>query len=300
MNRRVAYPFLTLSDNALIAGKWHVKLDDDEWKPVREFLPDWDANASILLRRRVVLNPEIAANDLRMDTTGQEFALNVRLGTGQGRLPRLILDRDSRRLDRETHTHVLEFTIPGAMLSVVLDIRTEVLLVAPVSSGGPLSPQKLGDRIWSDDIRIKLEGEEPRFPIEIADFRSLLGNTTEAAAPWYLHWSPHDWNRDFHGSIRLYLNQEYPEFIQKVEDQDRLTLQAMLADVIGQICERFVLEAEVGEFNAFETGSLGAQAMAWLNKVWPSRDLQFVRSVLIDRPGVFRAGFLALAELGEA
>lgn len=300
MNRRVAFPFLTLSDEALSAGKWEVQLNNDPPKPAADFLADWDPGSLIGLSRTVELDPEQAARDLEMEQDGLEFVLNVRVGTGQGQLPRLILRRESHRLDDGNVVCQLGFSIPGDMLSSVLDVRTDVLLAVPVASGSPLSPQKAGDRIWSDEIRIRLEGEEPRFPIETADFAALLGGVAQATAPWHVHWSPHDWDRDFHGSIRLYLNQDHPEFIERVEQQDGLTLQAMLADVMGQVCEKYVLDAESEDFGEFEPGTLGAQAKAWLSKAWPSQDLSVVRSVLTDRPGNFRTGLLALARLGDS
>lgn len=300
MNRRVALPFLTLSDAAVDATPWSFSLNNGEWQLAGDFLQDWDPASVIQLRRTVRLDPRIAGDDLGITPSDLRLFLGIRVGTGPGRLPRLILVRECRELAEGNWQEEFEFRVTGRQLSTVLDVLTQFTLAVNAGEHSSLSPQRVGDRLWSDALRVRLEGEEPRFPIEIADLGTLLGNTTAVSAPWYLHWSPRDWNRDFHGAARLYLNTGCTEFIRRIEDQDRPTLQVLLAEVMGQICERLVLEPEAGEImDVSEPGSLGAQATAWLKKAWPGRDLSFIRSVLENRPGTFRAAFLALAELGE-
>ena len=301
MNRHFAFPFLTLSDAAVEAGPWSWSLNGGEWSPADDYLPDWDAASVIGLRRVVTVHPAIAADDLGVSADRLRLSLGVRIGTGAGRLPRLILERHRRPLRPGTWEGQLDLELPGARLSLVLDVQSQVMLSGPVESGGLLSPRRNADRLWSDSLRIRLEGEEPRFPIEIVDMGILLGNSTPAAAPWYLHWSPLDWSRDFHSSTRLYLNHENIDFIDRVEQHDRPTLQVLLADIMSQICGRLVLDPEAEEILAHaEPGSLGAQASAWLQKAWPEKDAAFVRSVFENHPGTFRAAFLSLAELGEA
>lgn len=301
MNRRFAFPFLTLSDSAVEAGPWCWSLNGGEWAPANDYLPDWDAASVIGLRRTVSVDPAIAADDLGVSADSLRLSLGVRIGTGAGRLPRLILERHRRALKPGTWQEQFDLEIAGEGLSLVLDVHSQVVLSGPVENGGPLSPHRNGDRLWADSLRIRLEGEEPRFPIEIVDMRTLLGNSTEASTPWYLQWSPLDWNRDFHGAARLYLNSEQADFIERVEQHDLPTLQVLLADIMSQICGRLLMDPETEEILAHaEPGSLGAQATGWLQKAWPEKDTAFIRSELDSHPGRFRAAFLSLAELGEA
>ncbi len=266
-----------------------------------DFLPDWDAASLIRFRRTVRLDPLVAADDLGVSPENLRLLLGVRIGTGPGRLPRLILLRDCREFSGGVWQEEFDIEVTGEQLSLVLDIQTQVLLAAPIKGCRQLSPRRKADRLWSDTLRIRLEGEEPRFPIEIVDMRTLFGSTIPASTPWYLQWSPHDWDRDFHGAARLYLNKDLRDFIDRIEQQDGPTLQALLADVMGQICERLVIDSEAeGILTGSEPGSLGAQATAWLHMAWPEKDAAFIRSVLENHPGTFRAAFLALAELGEA
>ena len=300
MDRRVAFPFRTLSRAAVDAVDWSCSLNEGEWRPVDKFLPDWDAASLIRLRRTVRLDPGIAANDLGVTSENLHISLGVRVGTGAGRLPKLILFRKWHELAAGEWKVEFNFDVTGERLSLILDVQTQVVLAAPPENCGPLSPRRTGDRLWADSLRIRLEGEEPRFPIEVVDMRTLLGNAMATSAPWYLQWSPLDWNRDFHGAVRLYLNKDQGEFIERFEQHDAPTLQALLADVMSQICERLLIDPEAEEIIAgAEPGSLAAQAAAWLDKAWPGKGSVFIRSILDSHPGTFRAAFLSMAELGE-
>lgn len=300
MNRRIAFPFLTLSDAAVQSEPWHLSLNGGDFKPAGGFVPDWDAASEIRIRRSLRIKPHIAADDLGITVGNLRLALGVRIGTGSGRLPRLILLRECRRLKPGSWREEFDLQVPGDRLSLVLDVQTQVQLAAVPANGGELSARRVASRLWSETLRIRLEGEEPRFPMEVADFRELLGNTPAAAAPWFLHWSPRDWNRDFHGAARLYLSRDQSDFIKRIEEHDGPTLQVLLADVMGQICERLINDPDADDvMSGAEPGSLGAQATSWLGTIWPGKDAAFVRSVLEQRPGRFRAAFLELAELGE-
>lgn len=297
---RIALPFLTLSESAVTATPWSISLNESEWAPAGDYLQDWDPASTIHLRRQIAITQSIAAADLKIDVSDQKFLASVRVGTGQGRLPRLIVARESRTLDAESWVIDFDIELPGEALSTVLDLSTKITLAASIFSPAPLAPSRIGDQLWSDRFRVRLEGEEPRFPIEVGDIQALLGDAISASAPWYLHWSPRDWSRDFHGAMRLYLNATHTEFIQRIQEEDPMMIQMLMADVMGQVCERLITDPEMNElFISAEPGSLAAQASSWLRKAWPGKDPDFMRSVFDNRPGIFRASFVALANLGD-
>jgi hypothetical protein len=301
MNRRVAFPFLTLSESAVDATAWVLHLNGVEARIDGDFLADWDYSSSIRVSRTVRLDRKIASVDLGIPEDELMLAVVTTIGTGPGRLPRLVLKSECLQVPADGAEVEIEVEIDGERLSSVLDLANEVVLASPSRERNVLSPFKGGHRLWQDRIRVRLEGEEPRFPMEITDLRALVGESTSGAAPWYLYWSPRDWFRDFHGALRLYLHSESQEFIRRVEEEDVLLLQAIMADVMGQVCERLVADPEADELlDACDPGSLGAQAAAWLKLAWPQHDLGFIRSILENRPGEFRAAFLALAEQGES
>ncbi len=296
MSARIAFPFLTLSERAVKAEPWLVGLDDKERVAAGDYLPDWDYASQISLRRTIVIDLKAAATDLDIPPECLNLTISVRVGTGAGRLPRAIILQQKYPYGQNGPT-VIELEIPGRGLSAVLDLMTEIVISEVPDAFGELSPSKRCDRVWHDSFRTRLEGEEPRFPIEVADFAALLGDGIAKSAPWYVHWSPGDWSREFHGSMRLYLNRSNQEFIERVQKGDPEILRAIMADVIGQVCERFAsLEDGQADVSAFEPGSLGSQAAAWIRTAWPDRDLAFVQAQLNSRPGSFRAAMHALAE----
>ncbi|MCT0213281.1 hypothetical protein KQ307_07215 [Synechococcus sp. CS-1326] len=301
MNRRVAFPFLTLSTAAVSATAWQISLDGEEWTEAGEFLTNWDHSCTMKLRRTIRLDPQLAVFDLSIPRDQLHLAMGIRIGTGQGRLPRKVLSRHRYVLGQDVWDRDVEIELLGGILSSVIDLLSEITLTTPINSTAALAPRADGDRLWADSMRVRLEGEEPRFPIETADFSTLLGDTVSASAPWHLHWTPLHWDRDFHGAVCLYLNESSTTFLERVKIEDGPTLQVLLADIMGQICERFILDPEAAEMmDRAEAGSLGAQAVTWLRKAWPGKDTAFFRSVLENRPGVFHSAFLALAELGDS
>lgn len=299
MKRTVAFPFLTLSDSAVDASPWEISLDGDQWEAAGTFLPDWDSSRDIHVRRTFRIDPTIAAADLALQPDELNLLAGIRVGTGQGRLPRLLVARHAGTLNHKHPAWRFSGVVDASVLSLVLDLTSQIVLARKPEVPAPLSPSSAGDRLWSDVLRIQLEGEEPRFPIETADLGKMLGGTMASDAPWYLHWSPRDWNRDFYGAVRLYLNRDATEFIERIEAEDPQTLQLVLADIMSQVCERFIADDDIA-LDDLEPGSLGTQAVTWLRKAWPDKDLGFVRSVLENRPGDFRAALVALAEPGGA
>lgn len=299
MNTRIALPFLTLRESTVNASPWELSFNGDDWTTHDEFVPDWDAASTLWFRRQVSLDAEASANDLGIPREELRLSVAIRVGTGQGRIPRTIIHRDARELGQETVE--ISFALTGERLSAMIDINTEIVLAVPPARADQLAPSRVGDRLWQDRSRLRLEGEEPRFPIEVTDLSKLLGSALAASAPWYLHWSPRDWTRDFHGAIRLYLSEADPEFVSKVEAQDSHILQAILGDVIGQVCERLITDPSAADLIATsEPGTLAAQASAWLREAWPNRDVAHIQNVLENRPGTFRSTLLALAEQSES
>tara|TARA_B100000678_G_C18167853_1_gene485878 strand:- start:155 stop:1000 length:846 start_codon:yes stop_codon:yes gene_type:complete len=273
-----------------------VALGDGELREAEDFVSHWDYATPLRLVRRLKVRPDIAAADLGIGADSLDLALSLRLGTGQGRMARSIIRRDWHSLDGERPELELDFNIEGCLLSNVLDLQTQIVLGADLISAGELSPRHQGARLWQDVKRIRLEGEEPRFPMEVADLRSLLGDSAAADSPWYLHWSPLDWTCDFHGSIRLYLNSRDRDMIARVENGDPETLRALMADVMGQVCECLVREDDPQAIlDACDAGSLGSQASFWLELAFPGLGVDHARSLLENRPGVFRASFQAIA-----
>ena len=301
MNRRIAFPFLVLSERSVRADPWLISLNDDAFNQSGDFLEYWDSASTIRLQRSVRIDLDQAASELQVGTDHLALEVAVRIGTGAGSLPRLVAGMHCKAVEAADREAVFEFAVPGHALSIVIDLFTEIILARVPAAGSPLTPSRIGDRVWYERRRIRLEGTEPRFPIEVVELDGMLRGKTACDAPWYLDWSSEDWHRDFHGALRLFLNNNHPDVVERVEQQDRRTLQSILADAMSQVCERFVLEEDAHDLKGeAEEGTLGGQAAYWLNLAWHGKSVKDVRSLLKHRPGEFRAAFLAVAELGDS
>ena len=190
MNRRIAFPFLTLSDSAVEASPWLISLDGGDPAQAGEFLAHWDRSSSLTLQRSLGVNLEIASADLAIPLEEMHLSVVTRIGTGPGRFPRLVVDTDRREVSPSDPKVEIHLQAEGEKLSTVLDLFTEVILSSAPAACGQLSPKHVGNRLWYERHRTRLEGEEPRFPLEVVDLRAMLGNVPAADAPWYLHWSP--------------------------------------------------------------------------------------------------------------
>jgi hypothetical protein len=301
MTSRVAFPFLTLSDAAVSVTKWEISRNGSDFSAVTDYISDWDPSITLHFRRRVSVKPELVASELAIPKDCLKIAATVRVGTGQGRIPRSSIAKSNYSLQAPEWTCEIQSMIPGNAASSIIDLRLEILLAEEPAKCGQLSPKRRGDRLWSDTLRVFLEGEEPRFPIEIANLAVMLNDPSQAAAPWHLHWSASDWNRDFHGAVRLFLNENNKGILDRIHGHDTITLQLLLADIVSQVCDRFLQDHTSDEqLLDLDPSSIAMQARTWLNKAWPGRDLASIRNIRFSHPGKFRSAILAMALPGES
>jgi hypothetical protein len=299
MTPRIAYPTLVLSDECIIPSGWELVCSDGTILPVGEYLEDWDYSVSIRLRRRLEVDWARVTNALDCGDDVSLMAV-LKVGTGQGRLPRSIIHSVTHDLRSDQTIAQFDLVLHGNTLSTILDLTIDIILNTPSKRLTYLTPTRQGSRVWKETVRMRLEGDEPRFPIEITDFSLMFGASAAALSPWYLHWSPRDWSRDFHGSMRLYLNADHKGMISRVEAEDEEVLRAIMADVMGQVCECLVRDVEIVSYlTSWEEGSLGRQAISWLKLAFPRCDLEQVRAIIESRPGEFRAAFQAIANMGD-
>lgn len=294
---RIAFPFLTLDQTAISPEPW-VLLDGGLETPIGDaWLPDWDAARDVRLRRLVTTDLDRAADLLSMPIDDGALELVTRTGTGIGNMPRRIIATSKLPLTRMEPTVVIDEMVPGHSLSQRLLVDTLVILRQP-REGSPLSPGLAGSKLWSDQLDLRLEGEEPRFPMEAVSFLERFAGRPEAYAPWLLHWTPGNLHRDFGGSVRLYLNSDRADVTDRLLAGDRATTQVVLADVMTQIIsvslrlndfERLAVEAD--------PCSIAGRAAHWIGLAFPGQDIGAVRSMIDLRPSTFHAGILAAADI---
>jgi hypothetical protein len=140
--------------------------------------------------------------------------------------------------------------------------------------------------------------------MEIVSFDERFGGRPEASAPWLLHWLPGELHRDFGGAVRLYLNHDRPDFVERFVSADALTLQTTLGGVVSQIVSSVLLQEDLEDvLGDAEPSSVAGHVKTWLELAFPSLGIAGIRGMHDTAPGKFHAAILAMADpriFGEA
>jgi len=302
MSSRIAYPFLTLPDGAVGFRGWMIGDPGEPLQPANDIFDGWDYERDLEVHTECRFNFERVADALGVTASDAVLRVTLKAGTGAGTLP--------RRLDRLA-TAVVSLGSPHAVLSGrILSGRASSRLrlecavtldAAPANSGTAFSPNIVGARLWAQRKDILLEdGGDSRFPIELVPFSTAFRGQPQESAPWYVHWRPGQFEADFGGSVRVYVNSQYEELAARFVDGDPLTLQAILGDVMSQMVAAATAVQDCDAILAHcEDGTVGAQVRIWLQRAFPGQETAVVRSMLDTTPGRFRAALLGAAQLGD-
>lgn len=289
MKRRTAAPFHRLSAS-LAAGPWMITVGEGAPAPLEEVTPDWDYAAPVVLERTLRLSAAEASRELGLGGNVLRLEVVVEAGTGPGNMPREIVSRTRMPLDGEAPCAIV-LRLDPSRLSSQITLRTSVILAAGLEASDALAPRRAGSRLWDDFEATRIEGDDPRFPMEVISFSAAFAGRPNEEAPWTLSWSPGHPGRDFHGAARLYLNSDNEDFIERIQDKDPLTLQAMMADVVSQMCETALRAGWDEDFDSAEEGSMAGRVAHWLGRAFD--DTAVARGLLENRPGEFRSAILA-------
>ncbi len=291
MKRRSAAPFLQLGEAARVNG-WVYELNHGSPLPLGELMPDWDYGATLKVSRTIQLDHEAAAEELQVSPEALELMVLIEIGSGPGTLPREIIERLRLPLARTPAEQRIEFDLPTRSMSTQLSLRMTIALARDTPAANALAPTRQGSRLWSDRMVSRLEGGDPRFPMEVADFNAQFRGRPYQHAPWFLRWNATDLDRDFYSAVRLYLNEHSTSFVQRVQEQDHLTLQMLMGDVISQMCESALRGTDGADrLQNAEEATLGGQIRYWLLRAF--RSVPDASYTLQQRPGEFRAAILA-------
>lgn len=300
MTGPVAFPFRTLSTASVETDPWMFSLDGGRAEPLEGYLEDWDNASSIEVHRRIRIDFGAAAEELAIASEDLRLGLALQVGTGPGRMPRLLRTVQRRMVTPTEADFEIREIIPGAGLARQLELRTILHLAEAPATGGAMAPRLSGARLWADAHNLQLEGSAARFPVEIISFTERFHGQAATRALWRLHWVPGEPARDFHGAVRLQLNGDRKDFIERVNAEDPLTIQTMMADVISTLCERCLEDEEHdADLSDGDPNSVGGRVRAWLDMGWPGKTLSNIRAILENRPGEFRSTLAAVAEPGD-
>ncbi|VVO42168.1 hypothetical protein [Pseudomonas fluorescens] len=300
MNKRVAFPFLTINDESINASPWLLSLNNDPFLPVSDHLEHWDYSSQIRLNRTLSINWSSVSLDLSHPKSKLPLELLVQLGTGAGNLPRKLWTVIQKTISYKNDAVEISIPLTSENLSQRLYIKTQIILSDEINTTNVLVPSEIGARLWTDIFDIRLEGGEPRFPVEEISLGEIFKGKAQANALWYLHWQTDTLNHSFSGAVRLYLNADYPDFVSRFQQKDKFTLQMVLNDVISQLVEKALPNPDFQErADMFEEGSIGANINNWLCTAFGNLTTKQLNDFSNQKPGEFRAALLSLADVSE-
>jgi len=294
--KHVAFPFLTLDETQVHASAWSLLEEDGSTTALGDHVAGWDYARDLRISRRLGLAEGLTGHTLGLSGEDLELEAVVRLGTGPGSLPRRSWIIAQTRL-RPGGKSLLDHVVAGHRLSQRLWLQTTILLPRNIPGESRFAPQREGSVLWRDEIDIGLEGDSPRFPMEIVSFRERFAGRPESGSLWHLHWRPGHLHRDFGGSVRLFLNHDRQDFIERFVASDPLMLQCTLADVMTQILDHALRDEDLEEHLAdCEPTSVAGHIATWLAIAFPGQDPASIRNMLLTSPGHFRSAILAMAD----
>lgn len=296
--RTIAYPFLVIEEEEVIISAWEYLRQGQTWQVLPEYLPDWDYADSIRLRREVHLNVPAVAARFGCAPADLRVRLVVTFGTGGGRDDRVRRVQASLPMSLARDREEIAIQLEGIDVSQRFSLRTQILFMGPLQGCAALAPREPGQRLWNEVIRVQVEPDEQRFPIEAVSFRTAFPEL--AGAPWKLDWSPADPRDDFLGSFRLLINDDLPEFVARVSDGDPVTMRLLMAGVRLQIIRGILDHDDLREAMA-ETSqpTVGAAVGAWLSRAFPGEYLDSIRQAARIDPSRLDAAISALQDGGD-
>jgi len=296
----IAFPFLTLPEEAIRFAGWLVGDPGTPLKPAPDLLEGWDYARDIEVCAELDVDMPTAADSLAIPRGELGLLLVLSVGTGAGGKPRLVRRVAAASIDPAVGSARMRELLPGISLSGRLRLQLDLLLERRPVRAGVLSPRLRGSRLWRNSHDILLEdGGSARFPMELVSFSRVFRDRPERFAPWCLQWSPGNLGGDFSGSVRLYVNADVEAVAERFTSGDPATLQAILGDVMSQMISSVLSSEDWGD-TPFEEGTVGHQIQAWLDLAFPGESVASVRNLRDHQPGRFQSVVLAAADPGPS
>jgi hypothetical protein len=292
----IAFPYLRIRPDNVLADPWTIERGG-HFSYLTETLEDWDPTEVLHLRRRIRLNFDQASTALGVSAGDLVIRVSLVFGTGGPRGERLRTVRETHLLTQTSPEVDFALVLEGDELSERLTLRTVITLHA-TARGSPLSPDRPGVELWQDLVRMAVEPDEPRFAIQVESFAALFRDTPHAL--WRLDWTPALIDRDMAGNVRLYVNGDRPEFVERVSAGDTSTMNLVTASVMEQLVSAVLSHDSVPDGDEAPT-SIATTVGGWIDQAFPGHRVPGVRELMKRDPAAFSAGLATLAaELGLA
>lgn len=298
MSKSIAFPFFTLTDRSVNPSRWLTSLNDAPPYPVEEYITGWDYSSSLSAYREVHLDWNEISKELGCPKSFLHLEMAIEIGTGLGRYPRKIIHEKVYELSYTTKKINISASLDCSSMSSRLQFKTQIYLVENKDKRIFLAPSKRGSKLWSEIVELRIEGGEPRFPVEETSFQHTFRGKPLSNALWYLDWDPLNIDSTFSGSVRLYLNSDRPDFIAKFQSSDKFTLQMVSHDIVSQMVEHIIGDADF-QNNAqnYESDSVGGHIYYWITTTFGIQPIKPLYENMVQRPSQFRSALLAMTSV---
>lgn len=252
-----------------------------------ETIPDWDYFTSLYIECVLDIQLSHTLEDCALDS-GASLATvlgwhsswtNLR---GTSEPVRLVEGENSATL-----------TLPGELLGGRLTLDCRLVLADAGQSRHSLAPHRSASTLWSETIRIGLEGEGGRFPVLPVDFTIAGIAGGQESGAWALMCDSRDLLASGAGSVRMLLNTAHPTMRMLLEDPDSPnapTVQEFLRyDTARQLLTLALTDEELSDSVSYEEGTLGELLISIVRTIFPARDLEALRGDWRSFPGELEA-----------
>jgi len=215
------------------ANPWRM---GDTAETVPAALTAWDYSTDIVLGRLI----EIDLGELRQDCglrSDMPLRLCVRYWPSTSLLRTSAFVEDLPQHAGRAACDV-QISADSSRLGGFLTVETLIELAADRTSSQPFIATRAGSILWSDQIRIHLEGGAGLLPVAPVSFKEA-GLPTGSA--WYVSMDGGDWQQAAMGSLLVLLNEDNPAVKQAME-----STQGELAGVLWSVLEADIVTDLVG------------------------------------------------------
>jgi len=293
----IAFPFRTLQRDVVENGGWNFIDSNDLPVQLGNTLSGWDYLSRLELKRKLSIDFQEAAENLLIPAEELILKVIVSYGTGTGRVPRLRQYEQNKQLTLAESEAELTLKPESRLTSKRLSLETLIVLGKTPINCHDLAPSQPGSILWSDQLDVSMDSQRDRFPMEAVSFKKYYQGLDFEQALWYLCWYDNDLHREVANGVRLYLNSDNLDFIEKIEQADPVLLQVILADVMHQICKRFLDSgSHVDWYSDASEFSLARQALSWIEMAFENQSLDTVRERMVKKPEFFTAALMSIAE----
>ncbi len=236
-------------------------------------LESWDCATRIRLSRDIDLDLHglLGASHL---SSAVELSFVVTAESTSTRIRRLVFSEPASE-----GSQALSLDLSPTELGGTLVLITRLVLTRSARSD-ELAASRPGSVMWEHVVRIDLEGNAARFPIELVSFK-------EAGLPEHAPWRIDIWDSDLEApagsATRVRVNSDHQQAREMALDpsgsaSSKLIVSALEADVAGRMLQVLIDNGDIADDSSFVAGSIG-EALATFQRVHlPGESLKGLRA----------------------